>query len=160
MESKSFFNQNLKWIRRYHHLSQEQLAEKLNLKRNNIASYELGNSSPNILRAIEIARFFNLPLEVMVLTDFKENAPKLKKKSLIEERLEDIIKRQEADLNSWKTHLKMLDNLVKGYESMFEFDTEGSVAFSFTESDTKRIIRLLNKDKHVIDQMLKYIEDN
>lgn len=157
-EKESFFGKNLKWIRNYHRISQGGLAEKLNLKRNNIASYELGNSQPNLTRAIKIARYFSLSLELMVLTDFETNPPKLKLKSLIEERIEDMIERQGDNLKSWRSHFEMLSTLVKGYETMFAFDDKDSLLFSFSNQDTQRIIRLLNRDKEVIEQMLAYVE--
>ena len=52
--------QNIKFLRKHSGLSQRELAERLGLKRNNIASYEAGIVEPRAVTFIAIARFFNV----------------------------------------------------------------------------------------------------
>lgn len=158
MNNVSFYNKNLKWIRTMRGISQQQLADDLGLNRNNIASYELGNSKPDMLRALSIARYFNCSLEQMILTDFEVHPPKLNKKNLQDEAVGDRITRQDQDVQSWKAHHDLLGTMVTAYEAMFSMDAEDDLNFVFNHGESLRIIRLLRKGEAVIGQMLDHIE--
>lgn len=53
----------LKQIRQKHHLTQEELAEKLNISRQSIIALEQGKCLPSVLLATRIAFLFQLPIE-------------------------------------------------------------------------------------------------
>lgn len=44
-------------------LTQEELAEKVQVSRQTIIAIEKGNYTPSILLALKISKFFNLPVE-------------------------------------------------------------------------------------------------
>lgn len=54
------FSQNLRYLRKTAHMSQEELANEVGLNRGNIASYEKGSALPSIAKMIELARLFNV----------------------------------------------------------------------------------------------------
>jgi len=54
---------NLEELRKLKKISQEELAEILEVSRQTISSLEKGRYNPSILLACKIARFFNKPIE-------------------------------------------------------------------------------------------------
>lgn len=94
-------------LRKANSMSQEQLAEKLNVSRQSISKWESGDSSPEIERLVELSNVFN------VTTDY------LLKPSTVDEltvRTEMLEKRQE-DLKAevQKEHLKNFRILSSGF---------------------------------------------
>lgn len=59
-------------LRKKAKLSQEQLAEKLNVTRQTISNWELGQTVPDIVQAKEIAKAFNITLDELVDNDVKD----------------------------------------------------------------------------------------
>ena len=53
----------LEAIRKQRDITQEELAEKLEVSRQTIGSLENGRYNPSILLACKIARFFGMPIE-------------------------------------------------------------------------------------------------
>jgi len=56
----TYFGANLKFLRRMSGVSQKDLALKLNLSRNKIASYESGIVEPNAIIFLGVCSFFNI----------------------------------------------------------------------------------------------------
>lgn len=54
---------SLAMLRAENNLSQRDLARKLNIQPGTIGMYESGKRTPPLSRAIEIARFFDIPVE-------------------------------------------------------------------------------------------------
>ncbi|MCL2810758.1 MAG: helix-turn-helix transcriptional regulator [Clostridia bacterium] len=57
----------LEAIRKQNNITQEELAERLEVSRQTIGSLENGRYNPSILLAFKIARFFGLPIEQIFL---------------------------------------------------------------------------------------------
>lgn len=57
------FGENLKALRIFHHLTQEQLAEKLGLTKTTIHGYEAGKRTPSFEIEEAIADYFNVSLD-------------------------------------------------------------------------------------------------
>lgn len=53
-------------------ISQEQLADKLNVTRQTISNWELGQTTPDIIQANEIAKIFNITLDEFLDNDIKD----------------------------------------------------------------------------------------
>lgn len=58
----------LRELRKYHHLTQEELAKHLNISRQSLISLEQGRWLPSLPLALQLATFFNTPLEKVVTT--------------------------------------------------------------------------------------------
>ena len=58
-----FFNKNLKYIRQQRGISQQELADKLNLDRSTISRWENDEMDITVGNAIQLADYFNIPLE-------------------------------------------------------------------------------------------------
>ena len=65
------FAQNLRTLRRRQKLTQQQLADSLNIKRPTIGAYEEGRGKPDFNRLIEIADFLQVSIDDLLKTDFK-----------------------------------------------------------------------------------------
>lgn len=63
---KSMINMNLYSLRKRHKLTQEQLAEELNVSRQVIAKWEKGESTPDLHHSMKIADFFGVTLDALV----------------------------------------------------------------------------------------------
>lgn len=61
---------NLKNLRMRHQLTQEEVAERLNVSRQVIAKWEKGESTPDIQHCMELAKLYNVTLDNLV--NFKE----------------------------------------------------------------------------------------
>ena len=62
------FGKNLRFLRRLNGLSQQELANQLHLKRNNIASYESGSAEPSAKVYLRICRHFNKSPQLLLDT--------------------------------------------------------------------------------------------
>ena len=63
---------NLEKLRKVTEISQEELAETLEVSRQTISSLEKGRYNPSILLAFKIARYFNKPIEDIFIYEEKE----------------------------------------------------------------------------------------
>ena len=59
-------DQNLRVLRKKFHLTQEELAEKLNISRQTLAKWETGVSMPDVNACMRMADFFQIPLEDLI----------------------------------------------------------------------------------------------
>lgn len=60
------FSENMRWLREHQHLTQEELAKKMNVGRTTIASWEQGARSPKFKDALRIAQYFGVDIDVMM----------------------------------------------------------------------------------------------
>ena len=56
------FGKNLQFLRKMTNLTQEELAEKMNVSRQTVSKWELDECNPEIEKAMEICNLFNLSL--------------------------------------------------------------------------------------------------
>jgi len=63
----------LEEIRKAHNITQEELAEKLEVSRQTIGSLENGRYNPSILLAFKIARFFSLTIEEIFIYEEEQD---------------------------------------------------------------------------------------
>lgn len=81
-----FVSDNIKYLRAKKGISQNQLASKLNLTRNQINSYENGNSQPSI----EVLQKLSLYFEINIDTLINVNIDKITFKESIENFQNDL----------------------------------------------------------------------
>jgi len=68
----NFLPDNLKYLRQQAQMTQQDLAEKLGLKRSHIGAYEEGRATPKIPGLLEMASFFGLSLDQLIQTDLSK----------------------------------------------------------------------------------------
>ena len=71
---------NIRYLRQLREMTQEDLAEELNISRSRIGSYEENRSEPGIDLLIRFSEYFQLPIDIMVKNDLSLS----KEKSYIE----------------------------------------------------------------------------
>ena len=74
------FNENLKYLRKQYGLTQEQLAEKLNVSRQAITKWESGQSMPDIENLKELSYIFSVSMDSLVGEIESKSTTKIKKK--------------------------------------------------------------------------------
>ena len=80
-----FFNEKLKMLRKESNLTQEELAEKLNVSRQAITKWESGDGTPDIENLKQISILFNTTIDELVKEDKNVTAEIKEKYSYIEE---------------------------------------------------------------------------
>ena len=98
----------IKQLRQEMNLSQEQLAEKLNVSQNMIAKIECGLRRPSVDFLIELADFFEIALHYIVIGTSEEATYK---KRQIEEAIKQIDQMMELLQNKKKELLQMKEKL-------------------------------------------------
>jgi len=63
---KSVFSKNLKNLRVQNKLTQQQVADKINISQRAYAFYETGDREPSIETLIKMAKIYNVPIDVLV----------------------------------------------------------------------------------------------
>ena len=74
------FNENLKYLRRKAKLSQEKLAEDLNVSRQAVTKWESGQALPDLVNLKNIAIFFGVTMDELLGDDKITNSTSLEKK--------------------------------------------------------------------------------
>ena len=67
------FGKNLQYLRRlYKNITQENLAEKLNVSRQTVSKWETDEALPEMDKALELCKIFNCSINEIVVTDMVE----------------------------------------------------------------------------------------
>lgn len=82
-------------LRKERELTQEQLAEKLNVSQNTIAKIESGLRRPSIDFLLEISEFFNVSTNYLVFGVHAEDVEDEKSKKDIDETIEKLLEKKE-----------------------------------------------------------------
>jgi len=96
------FGDNLRQIRKSKKMSQEQLAEKVNVTRQSVSKWENGESYPEMNNILELCKIFNCKLNDLVHTDMTDIS------SLDEEIVMNVVKFNEKK----QKEVKALSNVI------------------------------------------------
>ena len=96
------FGENLKTIRKNKKMSQEELAEKVNVSRQSVSKWETGESYPEMNNILELCKIFNCKLNDLVHTDMTDIS------SLDEEIIMNVVKFNEEK----QKQVKSLSNVI------------------------------------------------
>ena len=70
---KSYLVSNLKYLREIHDLSQQNVADELEMKRGTYAKYEDNVNEPNVLTLFKLRKFYELDsIDELVFTNLKK----------------------------------------------------------------------------------------
>lgn len=58
------FGEKLQKLRRESNLSQEKLAEQINVSRQAVSKWELGTAAPDVDNVVRLSKFFQVPLDI------------------------------------------------------------------------------------------------
>lgn len=111
------FKQNLAYLRKSKDWTQEDLAQKLGIKRTVVASYEAGNTLPKFDVLLEIRRVFNVSLERLLLAKnpkelfISEEQEGFKDKERIKELQQELMKAQEGEAKALEAQNQLRDQV-------------------------------------------------
>src|SRR5690606_5504548 len=71
----SIVSQNLKYLRRRSGLTQEQMAEKIGIKRSLLGAYEEGRADPRLNNLLKISEIFGIAVDNLIGIDLTQNSP-------------------------------------------------------------------------------------
>ncbi|MBR6529036.1 MAG: helix-turn-helix domain-containing protein [Firmicutes bacterium] len=91
------FGDNLKAIRKHHKMSQEQLAEKVNVSRQSVSKWENGEAYPEMHNMLQLCKIFNCKINDLVHTEMSDFS------SLDEEIVMNVVKFNEKKQKQVKT---------------------------------------------------------
>ena len=91
------FGDNLKAIRKHHKMSQEQLAEKVNVSRQSVSKWENGEAYPEMHNILQLCKIFNCKINDLVHTEMSDFS------SLDEEIVMKVVKFNEEKQKQVKT---------------------------------------------------------
>ena len=97
------FGENLKIIRKNKKMSQEQLAEKVNVSRQSVSKWENGEAYPEMNNILELCKIFNCKINDLVHTDMSDIS------SLDENIIMNVVKFNEQKQNQ----VKSLSNVIE-----------------------------------------------
>ena len=161
------FNEKLKMLRKENELTQEQLAEKLNVSRQAITKWESGDGTPDIENLKQISILFNTTIDELVKEDKTVKVETIKNYSYIEEL--EIDHTKHFDINICKIYeLNLMSNVEEKVKvellSNEEENLEESYKIKFDDLYNKLDIDIKNK-KQVQDITInlylpeKYIDE-
>ena len=96
------FGDNLKAIRKYHKMSQEKLAEKVNVSRQSVSKWENGEAYPEMHNILQLCKIFNCKINDLVHTEMSDFS------SLDEEIVMKVVKFNEKK----QKQVKSLSNVI------------------------------------------------
>ena len=73
----NYFTQNIRFLRKSKKLTQQQFADKLNVKRSLIGAYEEGRAIPKITVMQQITQFFNISVDDLINVDLESEGLKV-----------------------------------------------------------------------------------
>lgn len=133
------FSKNLSKFRERKHLSQTELAKKLNLSGGTISAYEKGSTTPSLEVAARIAYILHVSLDELVGLP---KAPREYKEFTDLRRLEKI--------EIYKSHIEHLED----YTKLLKAERQ-AIEDSFYEEDTDLFNTLFDKDTQIWEEYTK-----
>lgn len=85
------FSKRLYELRKQKGLSQEELAGKLNVSRQTLSKWELGESTPDMEKLVLISDYFNVSLDTLVLGKEQENPQVVSKENSFAKLLDERV---------------------------------------------------------------------
>lgn len=155
----NFVSTNIKYLRKKHRLSQCELADRIGLKRGNIASYEKSIAEPKILNLNKLACYFQVTIGDFVTIDLsnetatKNNEPKVE--AVIEPILaQDEFQRIMRDCNEF-------ENIISGMSCYHNFRMnqikEHTEDIKMLSSEVERLLSvakcLVDSHKYLIEKI-------
>lgn len=72
MTPNALIRTNITWLRKQHNLSQQQLANLLEINRSLLGAWEEGRSVPNYEDLIKVAEYFKVLVDTLLRVDMKK----------------------------------------------------------------------------------------
>ncbi len=142
---------NIRFLRKKNRWSQEELAQKLNIKRSSIAAYESKNVEPRLKTILELGKTFNVDIVDLIQKNIEEQSEAIKpfkdgKAELVENQPIKIDFKNKGAIqefiNTTMSTRKMLDGLKVFYKFKMERNSNNDQLTAHT-SDINSFILLV-----------------
>lgn len=148
---------NIRFLRKNSGLSQEELAQSLNIKRSNIAAYESKNVEPRLSVVLDIANFFEIKLETLIKEkldnlDFKKNHAEDKLLRSSDNTLEIDSAEQ---LEEFVSKTIKIRKVLEGFKAFYDFKKENLKA-DFENKD--KLLFDIDNFLQLMEHLLSYNE--
>lgn len=113
----NYISGNLRLLRKRKAWSQSELAQRLNLNRGNIASYERGTAEPSICKLLRISRLFDVDPADFTRRDFREPG---ELETARHNRHVNVIRERE-EISLFRDRALELSELVNSSHNLFQY---------------------------------------
>lgn len=146
------FNEKLKMLRKEKKLTQEELAEKLNVSRQAITKWETSGGIPDIENLKQISNFFNISIDELVKEEKNVEIEEVKKYSYIEELKIDHSKHYDINICQIE-ELNLLKNTEEKVKIQLSSDTKENIKdvlnIKFDDLYNKLDIDITSNEKNI-----------
>jgi len=157
---------NIRFLRKKKGINQEQLATLLNVKRSNIAAYEAKNVEPRLRIILNLAKLFDIDLELFLQKKLQESDDILQF-GTIQHNSESVDKIDEIDQESVKIFVDKsakINKILLGFKTFYNFRknqiTDVSIGKKKILSDIDNFIGLLDHLLAHNETMIKTISSH
>ena len=156
---KSTLSNNIKFLRKVKGLSQEALAERLNIKRSNIAAYESKNVEPRLRIILEMARIFDIDVSTLIETELSQDTEykSFHQKSAAAPTVDlklDIT--ENIQIETFVEKSEKIRKVLEGFKAFYNFRKNGMVVDS---PEKEKIIFDIDNFIQLMEHLLSYNEN-
>jgi len=170
----TYISKNLRYLRRLARLSQQELANEIDLNRGNIASYEKGSAEPSFKNLIKIKDFFKIDLQDFIEKDLakeiesdnfqiryddsginivSEVAEKVVNDE-IEEEVEEVRMMDQISPQQLATQSKRLEKVIDGFKKYHRYKFRKYEVEQIEECDMKKELLEYGKLIQITEEIL------
>lgn len=134
---------NLRWLRKSKHLTQEQLANKIGIKRPLIGAYEEGRAEPKLQTIRNISRYFKISLDDLIEKDLSQDQTSIEEVDYEGNQLRilSIMVDKEEEEQCTLIPVKAAAGYLNGYGDIDYMEGLPKFNFPFPELDKNRTYR-------------------
>lgn len=120
---KSILGHNIRVLRKEKGLNQEGLAVKLNIKRSNIAAYETKNVEPRLRIILDLAKFFDIDIAILLKEKLVEGAPypAFSEHQEAEDLDQAVVDAESVKINEFISKSVKIKKVLVGFKSFYTF---------------------------------------
>ncbi len=150
-------NEKIQTLRIKNALSQEILAEKLNVSRQSVSKWELGQAIPEVDKIIQISKLFSVSTDELLLDDLEKSEDQ-DRNSLHLGSVYLIVKDFQKSLNFYEQLLSMTVS-TNSWNKFAEFFFDGKCLSLMNESNLEQHSCYMNNDKDYKFVLNFWVED-
>jgi transcriptional regulator with XRE-family HTH domain len=146
------FAQRLKYLRKKHKLTQQQLGEKIGVSQRIVGYYETGDRFPNQETLLNISNFFGVSVDYLLNDDISQTVSRPTK--------EEVFESENLDLNLSEVKYKDDNNSELSYSIIVDKDKNVKILGITDEIFLDFISYLDNKDKRAFKVTVHSLNEN
>lgn len=152
----TYLSVNISFLRKKLKISQQELANQLNLSRSNIASYESGKAEPRAIKLVEMARYFDVSLTQFIEEDLSLKPPEEIRRSNanIQVKLNKQLKDRTIIVDAFELKTERLRKVAIGFRALYD------LRVSQIENPSPRLEKTIHDFENLLEIMDSLIESN